>query len=92
MKNFFIKIKEFIIKQWLLICYTEYGRLIYALVLTVLFQFLSDRLDNDTLGYIGLVFFLYIIYIALKFILYALIINPGKDFITWLKKLFKKEC
>ncbi len=79
--------KEFFTKQWFWIRHTEYGRFIYALIFTVLFQFLSDQLNNDTLGYIGLVFMLYVIYIFLKLIFYALF-NTGKDFIAWIKKKF----
>lgn len=57
--------------QWLVL--TKYGRLVLALFLTVIFQVLSDRLNNDTLGWIGLGFFAYVIIFALIMLAYALI-------------------
>ncbi|NPV13272.1 MAG: hypothetical protein HPY57_16045 [Ignavibacteria bacterium] len=62
--------------QWLIL--TKYGRLVLALFFTVLFQVLSDQLDNNTLGWIGLGFFAYIIVFTLYVIVYAWIINPIK--------------
>lgn len=60
--------------KWLIL--TKYGRLLLALFFTVLFQLLSDRLNSDVLGWIGFVFFGYIIGFALYVIIYAWIINP----------------
>jgi len=53
--------------QWLVL--TKYGRLVLALILAVIFQVLSDRLNNDTLDWIGLIFFAYVI----GFSIYAIV-------------------
>jgi len=71
--------KNFLIKQWQIIYHTTYGKIVYALFFTVLFQFLADQFNSDILGKIGLGFFLYIIFISLKLMLYAWIINPIRE-------------
>lgn len=82
--------KNFILEQWLWIKTTTLGRFIYALIFTVLFQFSAEIFKSDILGYIGLVFFLYVLYVFIKMLIYALVINPMRGFINWLKKINNK--